>query len=111
MNRFILGLIATLGLSENSTGLASAEGRALPTGDGYGVRCVAVSRDGKLRLSGHGASEPSLFARGHVKVWDVRSGKQLARLKERSGPVEALAFAPDGKTFAAGGTALRIWDV
>jgi WD40 repeat protein len=111
MNRFILGLIVTLGFSEHSSGLARAEERTLPTGDGYGVRALAFSPDGKLLLTGHGADEPSLFARGHIKVWNVKSGKQLARLKARYGPVETLAFAPDGKTFAAGGARLNVWDV
>jgi WD40 repeat protein len=111
MNRFILGFIVTLGLSEHGSGVGRAEERTLPTGDGYSVRAIAFSPDGKLFLTGHGADEPSLFAHGHIKVWDGKSGKQLARLKARYGPVETLAFAPDGKTFAAGGATLKIWDV
>jgi WD40 repeat protein len=109
MNRFILGLIVTLGLSQNSSGVAKAEERTLPTGDGYSVRAIAFSPDGKLLLTGHGV-HASLFANGHIKVWDLESGRPLAHLKDY-GPVETLAFAPDGKTFAAGGTTLKVWDV
>src|SRR5262245_16962133 len=73
MNRFILALILSLGLSQRG-GSARAQERTLPTGDGYGVRAIAFSPDGKLLLTGHGADEPSLLARGHIKVWDVKSG-------------------------------------
>src|ERR1043166_2243875 len=109
MNRFISCLIVTLALAEGSSP-AKAQERTMPTGDGYSVRSISFSPDGKILLTGHGTDE-SLFARGHIKVWDVKSGKQLARLKARYGPVETLAFAPDGKTFAAGGRTLTIWDV
>lgn len=110
MNRFSQCLVVTLAALVGDSA-AKAQEQTLPTGDGYSVRSISFSPDGKILLTGHGADEPSLFARGHVKVWDVKSGKQLARLKARYAPVEALAFAPNGKSFAAGGMTLTIWDV
>jgi RNA polymerase sigma factor (sigma-70 family) len=67
--------------------------------------CFAFSSDGKM------------LARGGcdylVRLWEVRSGRELATFKGHDGAVTALAFAPDGKAVAsasADGTCL-IWDV
>lgn len=110
MSRFVLGVIVTLGLSEVG-GPARGGERNLPTGDGYDVRAIAFSPDGKFLVTGHGIHTPSLLARGHVKFWNVKSGKQLARVRVRNGPAEGIAFSPDGTTFAAAAGSLKVWDV
>ena len=67
---------------------------------------VAVSDDGRLLAAGD--------ATGTVSLWDVRTGKELAALRPRSGGlVRALAFTPDGKTLisAHGRHGIHAWKV
>src|SRR5262249_40138915 len=39
-----------------------------------------------------------------VRVWDVKTGRELRTLAGSSGPVRGLAFSPDGKRLAGGAT-------
>jgi WD40 repeat protein len=59
-------------------------------------RFVAVSPDGR-RIATAGTDQA-------VRVWDVRTGKQLLIIQGHAGPVQAVAFSPDG-TKLVGGTA------
>src|SRR5262249_45179162 len=64
------------------------------------------SLDGRMLASGS--------ADARVRIWDVFEGKTIHEIKEgHVGPVEALAFAPDGKSLAAGDywTQTLIWDI
>jgi WD40 repeat protein len=45
-----------------------------------------------------------------VRLWDAASGRE-GRPLECGGAVGCLAYAPDGKTLATGGDALRLWNV
>jgi WD40 repeat protein len=66
---------------------------------------VAISPDSKLlALSGAG---------GSVHLWDVWAGKEVAIFKGHRLAVNALAFAPDGKTLASASddTTALVWDV
>src|SRR5947209_1337614 len=67
------------------------------------VHAVAFSPDGNRIFTGHGDVEPSLFAHGEVRIWDVESGKELAALKGHGSPVNAIAVSSDGKSLVAGG--------
>jgi WD40 repeat protein len=47
-----------------------------------------------------------------VKVWDLGSGKEVARLHGLGDAAERLAFSPDGKLFAASaGGEILVWEV
>lgn len=65
-------------------------------------RLLGFTPDGSLITS----------ADGVVRVWHPRTGKQLRQWSDKESPLLAVAFAPDGKTFAAveGHQALRIRD-
>jgi WD40 repeat protein len=68
---------------------------------------VAFSPNGKILASGSSSG-------GTVKLWDVRSGKELKRLTGSFvDAISSVAFSPDGKTLA-GATdngLIRLWDV
>ena len=46
-----------------------------------------------------------------MRIWDTRTGQQQHQLTGHTGPVLAVAYAPDGTTLATGGdTTIRIWN-
>ncbi len=80
-----------------------------PTGFGSMLYAAAFSPDGKHLATGDKV--------GKVKIWEVASGKPLAELEapvmytwdqtqrlHSIGGIRSLAFSPDGKTLAVGGT-------
>jgi WD40 repeat protein len=70
-----------------------------------GVLCVALSPDGKLLATGHNHRE--------IRLWEVRTGKQLLTLEGHTGWVWSVAWSPDGHTLISGGddNTVRLWDV
>jgi len=72
---------------------------------------IAFSRDGKmLAACGETAGEYG----GEVRVWDVKSGTQLARMQDpTTWGITAVTFSPDGKTLATGDGNGRVkhWDI
>jgi WD40 repeat protein len=66
---------------------------------------VAVSPDGKL-LATAGADRL-------VKLWDLETHKELAKLEGHSAPILTLAFDEKGTQLASGGAdfQLKVWDV
>jgi WD40 repeat protein len=67
---------------------------------------VAISSDGRT-LATAGSAET------FIRLWDIYSGKEVAKLEGHRGPVRTLAFSPDGATLASGSvdTTVLLWDV
>ena len=66
---------------------------------------IAFSPNGELLASGSRDNS--------VRVWDVKTGKELFFSQEHDGEVHSVAFSTDGATLASGGAdgKIRLWDV
>jgi WD40 repeat protein len=81
--------------------------RAVIKGLKFRLDHAMLSRDGKLLALGGGDSRG-----GDLRLWDATTGKELGTLSGFSNSLYALAFSPDGKCLATGGTDLvQVWAV
>jgi WD40 repeat protein/serine/threonine protein kinase len=73
------------------------------------VHTVAISPDGRLALSVSGLPQGDET----MRLWDLRTGKEVRQFTGHKGQLIAVAFSPDGKRALSGGddTVARLWDV
>src|SRR5437762_223993 len=75
---------------------------------------VAFAPDGKTFAAGYGDwQDPRRdMTGGGVFLWDAATGKVVRELQDRVAPVQAIAFAPDGKALAAVtlNSSVLLWD-
>jgi RNA polymerase sigma factor (sigma-70 family) len=77
------------------------------------VQAVVFSRDGRTLASGSGESTLSSDREEKaLRLWDVATGQELARVGTHPDGVCSLAMAPDGKVLVSGGGgSIRLWDL
>ncbi len=96
---------STQALSVSSDGklLASTAGRQ----DGMPVA------GGRIRAVRFGVAGPQVVKPEPVTLWDLESGKELRTLTGHQGPINVLAFSPNGSLLASGSAdkTVRIWNV
>ncbi len=74
---------------------------------------VSFSPDGKYALSGGGI--PRRY--GVMKLWDMKTGKEIRTFEGHSGSVTSVSFSPDGKYALSGGGSwqeygvMKLWDI
>lgn len=93
-------------LSQIDTRWLSPERKHTPALNlGSNVDSISFSPNGEIFASGSWD--------GIVRLWDVKSGKLLKKLKGHTGSVSSISFSPDGKTLASGSSAssLFLWDI
>ncbi|WP_370418973.1 toll/interleukin-1 receptor domain-containing protein [Streptomyces sp. QH1-20] len=74
------------------------------------VNDVALSPDGRYAVSAHGQGRGTATT---LRLWDTRSGSQLASRTEPSGPIVwILRWSPDGQRIATGQSDgnVRLWN-
>jgi WD40 repeat protein len=73
------------------------------------VHCLAYSNGGGLLASGDGHSLDNQLS-GAIRIWDLKSGKQLRVMEWKDSDVSSVCFAKDNDRIVAGGAkGLRIW--
>jgi WD40 repeat protein len=96
-------------------------GRELRRFDGHSeaIAALAISPDGRLALSGGGASQtnpPAPWVSGkdlNLRLWDLTSGNKIRDFEGHTGIIWCLAFSPDGRRALSGSMdhTARLWDV
>jgi WD40 repeat protein len=75
------------------------------------ITAVAFSPDSELVATATGDWE-DWRRPGEIKLWNAKTGAELASLPGHTAQANAVEFSPDGRRLATGaGSHLRIWDV
>jgi WD40 repeat protein len=86
------------------------------TGPTDSANTAVFSLDGSLMAVGFGTfrfDTPGEYLDNSVRVWDVGTGAEIARLEGHTDAVVSLAISPDGRRLLSGSmdTGLRLWDL
>src|SRR5262249_44779525 len=84
----------------------SLTGQALP------VLCVQYSPDGSLLATSTGFNQKTQVP-GELRLWDAKSGKEIASLEGHTTEIKRVAFAADGRRLASVGAdrSVLIWNL
>src|SRR5205814_6113362 len=85
------------GKLEYERGLTAAPRKSWP------LKSVAVSSGGRL-YAAPAREDPTL-----LRVWDVRSNKEVASLRGHEARIRVVAFSPDGRRLASASPAFPQW--
>jgi WD40 repeat protein/Cdc6-like AAA superfamily ATPase len=88
----------------NDANLANADMTGVNLGESSPARIVAVSYDARFVASTEGDSL--------IRVWEVKSGREVHVLEGHTGNVRCIAFSPQDNLLGSGGEdrSIRIWD-
>jgi WD40 repeat protein len=81
-------------------------GGGLPHPGNPGIRCMAVSPDGRLAASAG-------WDGGTIRLWELATGGEVRTLEGHAGSVTCLSFSPAARRLASAGcdTTALVWDV
>ena len=96
------------GANDRTVKLWDIENENITTLEGHTdlISSVAFPRDGTIFASGAWD--------GTVRLWDIKTKQHIVTLGRHRGWVHSVAFSPDGRTLASGGSGdgeIKLWDV